>query len=79
MPTRMTMIHLKTIWPLPRDYNEHLDAYEGMIRAVSLERGIKHGIGIAVDEWGLSRFLRIWNDIPCQCCRDEWGVCELLP
>jgi len=34
-------------------YNEHLSAYEGIIRAVSLERGIKHAIPIAVDEWGI--------------------------
>ena len=37
------------------DYNERLTAYEGLIRAVSLERGIRHNIGIAVDEWGVSR------------------------
>jgi alpha-N-arabinofuranosidase len=36
-------------------FNERLTAYEGLIRSVSLERGIKHDISIAVDEWGLSR------------------------
>jgi alpha-N-arabinofuranosidase len=36
-------------------YNEHLTAYEGLIKAVSLERGIKHAVSIAVDEWGLLR------------------------
>jgi alpha-N-arabinofuranosidase len=37
------------------DFNTRLTAYEGLIRAVSLERGIKHNIGIAVDEWGVLR------------------------
>jgi alpha-N-arabinofuranosidase len=41
------------------DLNERLLAYEGIIHAVSLERGIKHSIGIAVDEWGLSRSPRV--------------------
>jgi alpha-N-arabinofuranosidase len=34
-------------------YEEHLSAYEGIIHAVSLERGIKHAIPVAVDEWGI--------------------------
>jgi alpha-L-arabinofuranosidase len=34
-------------------YEEHISAYEGIISAVSLERGIKHAIPIAVDEWGI--------------------------
>jgi len=35
-------------------YEERLRAYEGLIRAVRLERGIKHPIYITVDEWGIS-------------------------
>jgi alpha-N-arabinofuranosidase len=38
------------------DLNERLSAYQGLIKAVSLERGIKHNIGIAVDEWAVMRF-----------------------
>jgi alpha-N-arabinofuranosidase len=54
------------------NYNEHLNAYEGLIRAVSLERGIKHGIGIAVDEWGLTRF-HAENDVPVSVGIDTSG------
>ena len=45
----------ETYMAFATSYNEHLTAYEGLIRAVSLERGIKHKIGIAVDEWGIIR------------------------
>jgi len=38
------------------DLNERLTAFEGLIKAVSLERGIKHNISIAVDEWAVMRF-----------------------
>jgi alpha-N-arabinofuranosidase len=38
-----------------QDYDARLKGYEGIISAVSLERGIKHNIGIAVDEWGIIR------------------------
>ncbi|MBA7533031.1 Intracellular exo-alpha-(1-_5)-L-arabinofuranosidase 1 [subsurface metagenome] len=34
-------------------YEERLSAYEGLIRAVSLDRGIKRPIYITVDEWGI--------------------------
>jgi alpha-N-arabinofuranosidase len=37
------------------DLDHRLRAYEGLIKAVSLERGIKHQIGIAVDEWAVMR------------------------
>ena len=37
------------------DFEERLSAYEGLIRAVCLERGIKRPIYIAVDEWGVWR------------------------
>ena len=45
----------ETYMAFAASYDEHLTAYEGLIRAVSLERGIKHNIGIAVDEWGIIR------------------------
>ena len=44
----------ETYMAFAMDYNERLSCYEGLIRAVSLERGIKHHIGISVDEWGTS-------------------------
>ena len=60
------------------DLNERLDAYEGIIKAVSLERGIKHAIGIAVDEWGASHRTRgSSRDVPISVDRDEWGVMRL--
>jgi len=34
-------------------YEERLSAYEGLIRAVCLDKGIKHSIYITVDEWGI--------------------------
>ena len=37
------------------DFNQHLSAYEGLIHAVSLERGIRHAINIAIDEWAVMR------------------------
>lgn len=36
----------------PRAVEEHLTAYEGLIKAVSLNRGLTHPIRIAFDEWG---------------------------
>ena len=42
-----------------KDYDEHLSAYDGLIRSVCLERGINHHIAIAVDEWGVSRHPRV--------------------
>jgi alpha-N-arabinofuranosidase len=45
----------ETYMAFAESYNEHLTAYEGLIKAVSLERGIKHAVSIAVDEWGLLR------------------------
>jgi len=59
-------------------FNERLSAYEGLIRAVSLERGIRHNIGIAVDEWGVARRNRNLNrDIPVTLARDDWGLMHL--
>ena len=38
---------------LPELFERRLSAYEGLIRAVRLDRGIKHPIYIAVDEWNV--------------------------
>ena len=43
-------------------FEERLSAYEGLIRAVSLDRGIKHPIYITVDEWN------VWKHLP----RIDW-------
>ena len=65
------------------DFNERLDAYEGLIRAISLERGIKHHIAIAVDEWGIDRIPAALrknvpiNMTPINITRDELGVMRL--
>ena len=42
-----------------KDFDEHLTAYDGLIRSVCLERGIKHHIAIAIDEWGVFRHPRV--------------------
>jgi len=56
-------------------FNDHLSAFEAVIRAVSLERGIKHNISIAVDEWGNSPVSsEIEQELPTVIARDEWGV-----
>jgi len=39
-------------------FEERLSAYEGLIRSVSLDRGIKHPIYITVDEWN------VWHHHP---------------
>jgi len=48
-------VSFETYMAFAQEFNERLSAYEGLIRAVSLERGIKHHIGMAVDEWGVYR------------------------
>ena len=64
----------ETYMAFAMDYNERLSAYDGLIRAVSLERGIKHHIGIAVDEWGVSHKPSVLrNSIPINITVDEWG------
>jgi alpha-N-arabinofuranosidase len=45
----------ETFMAFGEDFNERLDAYEGLIRSLSLENHIKHNIGIAVDEWAVMR------------------------
>ena len=65
----------ETYMAFAADWNERLTAYEGLIRAVSLERGIRHSIGIAVDEWGLNRIpAGLHRGTPVTITRDEWGV-----
>jgi len=67
-----------TYMAFAEDLNERLSAYEGLIRAVSLERGIKHAIGIAVDELGVARAPRdSAKDPTISITRDEWGVMRL--
>ena len=57
------------------DFNERLSDYEGLVRAVSLERGIKHNIGIAVDEWGVMRIpAGLRKETSVKLARDEWGI-----
>jgi alpha-N-arabinofuranosidase len=68
----------ETYMAFGEDFNERLTAYEGLIRAVSLERGIKHAIAIAVDEWGLSPLPAGMDKIdPISLTRDESGVMRL--
>ena len=45
----------ETFMAFAEDFNERLSAYEGLIRSVSLENGIRHNISIAVDEWAVMR------------------------
>ena len=45
----------ETFMAFAEDFNQHLSAYEGLIHAVSLERGIRHAVNIAVDEWAVMR------------------------
>jgi alpha-N-arabinofuranosidase len=68
----------ETFMAFAADLNDRLTAYEGLIRAVSLERGIRHNIGIAVDEWGMHRSSSdISRNVPVNIARDEWGVMHL--
>jgi alpha-L-arabinofuranosidase len=63
-----------------QDFNDRLSAYEGLIHAVSLERGIKHTISIAVDELGVSRVpAGFHRDTTVNIARDEWGTMKLSP
>jgi len=68
----------ETLLAFAEDFNERLSAYEGLIHAVSLERGIRHQIPIAVDEWGMMRLPpRLRRNIPVTLTRDEFGVMRL--
>ena len=65
----------ETYMAFAESFNDHLSAFEAVIRAVSLERGIKHNISIAVDEWGNSPVSsEIEQELPTVIARDEWGV-----
>jgi len=55
MRIRVNEDPFETYMAFAEDLNERLGAYEGLIRAVSLERGIRHNIGIAFDELGVWR------------------------
>ncbi len=68
----------ETYMAFAESFNERLNAYEGLIRAVSLERGIKHSINIAVDEWDGTRIPEDNSkDDPIKLAADEWGVMHL--
>ena len=43
----------ETLMAFAAGFEEHIRAYEGIIKAVCLERGINHAVNIAVDEWGI--------------------------
>jgi alpha-N-arabinofuranosidase len=45
----------ETYMAFAADFDARLTAYEGLIQSVSLERGIKRSIKIAVDEYGMMR------------------------
>jgi alpha-L-arabinofuranosidase len=45
----------ETFMAFAEDFNLHLTAYEGLISSVCLERGIRHPVNIAVDEWAVMR------------------------
>jgi alpha-N-arabinofuranosidase len=67
----------ETYMAFAADFDERLTAYEGLIQAISLERGIKHAIGIAVDECDLWRRPAVSRDLPINIVIDEWGVRHL--
>jgi alpha-N-arabinofuranosidase len=50
---------LESYMAFAADFDERLTAYEGLIRSVSLEKGIKRQISIAVDEYGVMRLPHI--------------------
>jgi alpha-N-arabinofuranosidase len=68
----------ETYMAFAEDFNERLSAYEGLIRAVSLERGIKHNISIAVDEWALNRIpAGSRRNAPVSLSAGEWSSMKL--
>jgi len=50
---------LESYMAFAADFDERLTAYEGLIRSVRLEKGIKRQISIAVDEYGVMRLPHI--------------------
>ncbi|MGP8080151.1 MAG: alpha-L-arabinofuranosidase C-terminal domain-containing protein [Dehalococcoidales bacterium] len=68
----------ETYMAFAADLNERLSAYEGLIWAVSLERGIKHKINIAVDEWAVARLpAGFRKDGPINITANGWGNMRL--
>ena len=68
----------ETLMAFAEDFNERLNAYEGLIHAVTLERGIKHTISISVDEWGVMRVPpELRTDALVNLARDDWGIMRL--
>ena len=73
----------ETCMAFAMNFNERLSAYEGLIHAVSLERGINHAISICVDEWGVMRqpadLVRYITSsiVPSNIAPDEWGIMRL--
>ena len=68
----------ETLMAFAAGYEEHLSAYEGLIRAVSLERGIRHAVNIAVDEWGIIRMpAELRSDTPIDVTVDASGTAHL--
>jgi alpha-N-arabinofuranosidase len=60
------------------DLDERLRAFEGLICAVSLERAIKHEIGIAVDEWAIWRYpVSLRLNLPVTLLLDKNGQARL--
>jgi len=50
---------------------------KALIRAVSLERGIKHPVNIGVDEWGVMLLPAGAINAPVGLARDKWGKMRL--
>jgi alpha-N-arabinofuranosidase len=70
----------ETYMAFGEDFNERLSAYEGLIQAVSLERGIRQPVYIAVDELGVSRVPPgLHQNPPVSVVRDERGVMRVTP
>jgi alpha-N-arabinofuranosidase len=67
----------ETLMTFAEDFSERLSAYEGLLHAVSLERGIKHNVRIAVDEWGVMRLGSPRVNPPVSLARDKWGIMRL--
>ena len=68
----------ETLMAFAAGFEEHINAYEGLIKAVSLERGIKHNVGIAVDEWGIIYIPEeLRQEAPITVTMDESGRAQL--
>jgi alpha-N-arabinofuranosidase len=68
----------ETLMAFAAGFEEHISAYEGLIKAVSLERGIKHAVAIAVDEWGIIYIPEeLRREVPIIVTVDESGRAQL--